>query len=70
MYLLFTTFTFILIDQYGFSTGEAGLAYLGDEVEWGNSLLGFVSVAFIPFSLTLEKYGEAIRSSPRFQIEL
>jgi MFS family permease len=37
---------------------------------WGNSLLGFVSVAFIPVPLVLVKYGEAIRSNPRFQIKL
>ncbi|MCJ1470145.1 hypothetical protein MMC07_008790 [Pseudocyphellaria aurata] len=29
LYFLFTTFTSVFEDQYGFSTGEAGLAYLG-----------------------------------------
>ena len=29
MYLLFTTFTRVFEDQYGFNAGEAGLAYLG-----------------------------------------
>lgn len=29
LYFLFTTFTFVFEGQYGFSSGEAGLAYLG-----------------------------------------
>jgi MFS family permease len=29
LYFLFTTFTFVFEDQYGFNAGEAGLAYLG-----------------------------------------
>ena len=29
LYFLFTTFTFVFEGEYGFSTGEAGLAYLG-----------------------------------------
>lgn len=37
---------------------------------WGNSLLGFISLVFIPVPFLLVKYGERIRSSPRFQIKL
>ncbi|KAI9370309.1 major facilitator superfamily domain-containing protein [Aspergillus egyptiacus] len=37
---------------------------------WGNSLLGFISVVFIPVPFLLVRYGERIRSSPRFQIKL
>lgn len=29
LYFLFTTFTFVFKEQYGFNAGEAGLAYLG-----------------------------------------
>lgn len=29
LYFMFTTFAFVFKDQYGFNTGEAGLAYLG-----------------------------------------
>ena len=34
---------------------------------WGNSLLGFIAVAFIPPLVTLWRYGERIRNSPRFR---
>lgn len=34
---------------------------------WGNSLLGFIAVAFAPSSYFLLRYGERIRLSPRFQ---
>ena len=32
MYILFCTFTFVFIDQYGFSTGGAGLSFLGSGI--------------------------------------
>lgn len=32
LYILFTTFTFVFKDQYGFSTSAAGLSYLGSGV--------------------------------------
>lgn len=32
MYILFTTFTFVFEDQYGFTTEAAGLSYLGSGV--------------------------------------
>ncbi|PKY01364.1 MFS general substrate transporter [Aspergillus campestris IBT 28561] len=37
---------------------------------WGNSLLGFIAVAFIPAPVFLLKYGAAIRSNPKFQVRL
>lgn len=32
LYILFTTFTFVFKDQYGFSTSAAGLSYLGSGI--------------------------------------
>lgn len=37
---------------------------------WGNSLLGFIAVAFIPAPIVLLKKGAAIRSHPKFQVQL
>ena len=37
---------------------------------WGNSLLGFIALALIPLPIIFWRYGERIRSSPRFHIEL
>ena len=37
---------------------------------WGNSLLAFVALALIPPMLFLIKYGERIRTHPRFQLNL
>ncbi|KAF7589076.1 hypothetical protein BBP40_004781 [Aspergillus hancockii] len=37
---------------------------------WGNNLLGFIAVSFIPVSIGLLKYGARIRSNPRFQVTL
>lgn len=37
---------------------------------WGNSLLGFIAVAFVPISIGLLKYGARLRSDPRFQVSL
>lgn len=37
---------------------------------WGNSLLGFIAVAFIPAPVFLLKNGAAIRPNPRFQVRL
>ncbi|QDS77377.1 hypothetical protein FKW77_005756 [Venturia effusa] len=34
---------------------------------WGNSLLGFVAAAMIPIPFVFLKYGERIRTSPRYQ---
>ena len=41
LYILFTTFTFVFMDNYGFSTGSAGLAFLGSGV---GMLIGLVFV--------------------------
>ena len=37
---------------------------------WGNSLLGFIALAMIPIPIVLLRYGERIRTSPRFQVKL
>jgi hypothetical protein len=37
---------------------------------WGNSLLGFIALAMVPVPFLLIKYGEAIRTNPRFQVKL
>jgi hypothetical protein len=34
---------------------------------WGNSTLGFIAVALIPVPFLFIRYGEAIRTNPRFQ---
>ncbi|KAF6824068.1 cycloheximide resistance protein [Colletotrichum plurivorum] len=39
-------------------------------VGWGNSLLGFISIAFLPLSLVLYVYGERIRGSRLLKMEL
>lgn len=35
---------------------------------WGNSLLGFISLALIPVPLFFRYYGERIRTNPKFQV--
>lgn len=37
---------------------------------WGNSLLGFVSLALIPVPVLFRIFGERIRTNPRFQVKL
>lgn len=37
---------------------------------WGNSLLGFLSLAMCPLPWVFFKYGERIRTNPRFQVKL
>lgn len=37
---------------------------------WGNSLLGFISLAFIPVPIAFKYYGERIRTNPKFQVQL
>ena len=37
---------------------------------WGNSLLGFIAVAFLPVPLLLSRYGERIRTNPKYQPNL
>jgi hypothetical protein len=36
---------------------------------WGNSLLGFISVAFIPVPILFRYYGERIRTNPKLQVQ-
>lgn len=36
---------------------------------WGNSLLGFIALALIPVPVIFWRYGERIRTSPRFAIQ-
>jgi len=36
---------------------------------WGNSLLGFVALAFIPVPVMFRLYGERIRTNPKFQVQ-
>lgn len=47
--------------------GNAMFDALG--VGWGNSLLGFISLAFLPMPLILYVYGERIRQSPFLKME-
>lgn len=35
---------------------------------WGNSLLAFIALALCPIPVLFYKYGERIRTSPRFQV--
>ncbi|KAF2134251.1 MFS general substrate transporter [Dothidotthia symphoricarpi CBS 119687] len=35
---------------------------------WGNSLLGFIALAFIPVPVLFKFYGQRIRTNPRFRI--
>ena len=37
---------------------------------WGNSLLAFIALGGIPVAVLLMKYGERIRTHPRFQLML
>ena len=48
--------------------GPALYANLG--MGWGNSLLGFIAIAFAPTSLLLLKYGQKIRQNPKFLPQL
>ncbi|KAF3404182.1 hypothetical protein DPV78_003383 [Talaromyces pinophilus] len=48
--------------------GSSLYARLG--LGWGNALLGFIAVVFAPGSWLLLKYGDRIRTNPRFQPKL
>lgn len=48
--------------------GPALYARLG--LGWGNSLLGFIAIAFAPFTILLIKFGAKIRTNPKFQPRL
>jgi MFS family permease len=36
---------------------------------WGNTLLGFISLAFIPVPIFFRYYGERIRTNPKLQVQ-
>jgi MFS family permease len=40
------------------------------DLGWGNSVLAFISIIFLPALLVLMRYGERIRNSPRFKQDL
>ena len=48
--------------------GQKMYATLG--LGWGNSLLAFIALAMCPIPVIFYRYGEKIRTSPRFQIKL
>ncbi|KAI9809372.1 MAG: hypothetical protein M1827_006884 [Pycnora praestabilis] len=48
--------------------GEKMYAKLG--LGWGNSLLAFLSLAMVPIPFFLYKYGERVRTNPKFQVRL
>lgn len=48
--------------------GPSMYAKLG--LGWGNTLLAFLSLACVPLPFLLIKYGEAIRTHPKWQIKL
>ena len=48
--------------------GNAMFDALG--IGWGNSVLGFVSVAFLPLPFIFYFYGERIRNSKLFKMDL
>ncbi|KAK6614377.1 major facilitator superfamily transporter [Botrytis cinerea] len=37
---------------------------------WGNSVLAFIAIGFVPIALLVLRYGERIRTNPRFQPKL
>jgi len=37
---------------------------------WGNSLLAFIALAMVPVTVLFAKYGERIRTHPKFQLDL
>jgi hypothetical protein len=37
---------------------------------WGNSVLGFIALAMVPIPLFYAKYGERVRTNPKFQVKL
>lgn len=36
---------------------------------WGNSLLGFIALAMVPIPLIFMRYGEYLRTNPKFKVE-
>lgn len=48
--------------------GRSMYAKLG--LGWGNSLLGFITLAMCPLPWVFFRYGERVRTSPRYQLKL
>ncbi|KAH8731341.1 major facilitator superfamily domain-containing protein [Phaeosphaeriaceae sp. PMI808] len=60
----------VLRSIFGAVLPLAGLSmYNALGLGWGNSLLGFISFAFIPIPVLFRYYGERIRTNPRFQVQ-
>lgn len=62
LYLLLTTFTYVFEDQYGFSSGSAGLTFLGIGV---GSFVGLFAVGFASDRTIRRGRPRAAESSPR-----
>ena len=60
----------VLRSMFGAFLPLAGLPmYDSLGLGWGNSLLGFIGVAFIPVPVLFRYYGEKLRTNPRFQVQ-
>ncbi|EUC38620.1 hypothetical protein COCCADRAFT_82483 [Bipolaris zeicola 26-R-13] len=60
----------VLRSMFGAFLPLAGLPmYDSLGLGWGNSLLGFIGVAFIPVPILFRYYGERLRTNPRFQVQ-
>ncbi|KAL1643697.1 hypothetical protein SLS58_004712 [Diplodia intermedia] len=67
LYILFTTFTFVFEDSYGFSTSAAGLTYIGSGV---GSLLGLLAVGSVTDRLLQRKLAAGGRIRPEDRLPL
>lgn len=67
LYLLFTTFTFVYRDTYGFSSIGAGLSFIAGGV--GN-LLGLVFVGFLSDRLIRSAKAKGVQVSPEQRLDL
>lgn len=58
------------------SIGGAALPLCGGQMYhalgygWGNSLLAFLAIAMLPLVWVFMRYGERIRTHPKFQLNL
>lgn len=67
MYILFTTFTFVFEDQYGFDTSSAGLTFIGSGV---GSLLGLFAVGSLSDRILKRKIAAGIEIRPEDRLPL
>lgn len=59
----------VLRSMFGAFLPLSGLSmYNALGLGWGNSLLGFISLALIPVPILFRYYGERIRTHPKFQV--